>query len=345
MTAMAYGEAGQAGLMRRRAARLLAFARRRGRRGREAHGIVLMYHRIASLAADPWELAVQPNHFEAQMRELRKHADIVPLFRLREEFRKGRRSRPAVAITFDDGYADNLTVAKPILERYEAPATVFLATGYVGRREEFWWNRLARLLLGEQVLPVSQELSARGEIFLWDDPALGMAGSAAHQARRRLHDRLWDWLCGQTEEDRSKVLQLLETRMEAPLPADRDGWPLTPDEVGALVAGGLVDIGAHTVTHPMLSRLPSGDKAIEIRQSRAYCRRLSGRDPACFAFPHGDLDDECVALTREAGFDIACTSEPDLVWSTGNPHRTPRIFVRNEGGAALLRRLRWYWLA
>jgi len=344
MTAMAYGEAGQAGLMRRRAARLLAFARRRGRRGREAHGIVLMYHRIASLAADPWELAVQPNHFEAQMRELRKHADIVPLFRLREEFRKGRRSRPAVAITFDDGYADNLTVAKPILERYEAPATVFLATGYVGRREEFWWNRLARLLLGEQALPQRHKLAAGSEAFGWDDPAIGVEGKAGQRARLLLHGRLWEWLCVRPEADRSRLLQELEDRLGAP-PADHGAWPMTPDEVRALVAGGLVDIGAHTVTHPMLSRLPSGDKAIEIRQSRAYCRRLSGRDPACFAFPHGDLDDECVALTREAGFDIACTSEPDLVWSTGNPHRTPRIFVRNEGGEALLRRLRWYWLA
>jgi SAM-dependent methyltransferase len=68
MTAMAYGQAAQsAGLMGRRAARLLAYLRRRGRRGREAHGIVLMYHRIASLSADPWELAVQPDHFEAQI--------------------------------------------------------------------------------------------------------------------------------------------------------------------------------------------------------------------------------------------------------------------------------------
>lgn len=343
---MTYGETGQAaGLMGRRAQRLLAYWRRRDRRRREAHGIVLMYHRIASLSADPWELAVQPDRFEAQLRELKKHADIVRLSRLPGELRKGRRSRPVVAISFDDGYADNLTAAKPILECFDAPATVFLATGFVGRREEFWWNRLTRLLLSGRALPPRHGLIAGGSAFRWDEPALGANGKAGHRARLRLHDRLWDWLCGQSEEDRGRVLQELEDRLGAPAAADRGGWPMTADEVRALVAGGLVDIGAHTVTHPMLSRLPAGDKAIEIRQSRADCRRLSGGDPACFAYPHGDLDAECVELVREAGFDAACTSEPDLVWSTGDAHRMPRIFVHNEGGDALLRRLRWYWLA
>lgn len=343
---MAYGEDKQAaGPMGRRAARLLAYARRRGRRGREAHGIVLMYHRIASLSADPWELGVRPEHFEAQIRELKKHADIVPLAGLPGQLRKGRRSRPVVAISFDDGYADNLTAAKPILERHEAPATVFLATGFVGRHEEFWWNRLARLLLSGHALPQSHALIAGDRTFRWDDAALGVSGGAGQRARLRLHDRLWDWLGGRPEAERSQVLQELEDRLGAPLASDRGAWPMTPDEVRSLVAGGLVDIGAHTVTHPMLSRLSSKDKAIEIRQSRADCRRLSGRDPVCFAFPHGDLDAECVELVREAGFDTACTSESDLVWSSEDAHQMPRIFVRNEGGAALMRRLRWYWLA
>jgi peptidoglycan/xylan/chitin deacetylase (PgdA/CDA1 family) len=343
---MTYGEAGQAtGLMGRRAARVLAYARRRGRRGREAHGIVLMYHRIATLSADPWGLGVRPDHFEAQIRELKKHTDIVPLSRLASQLRSGRRSRPVVAITFDDGYADNLTAARPILERHEAPATVFLATGFVGRREEFWWNRLARLLLSGHALPQSHALIAGDSAFRWDDAALGVPGSAGQRACLRLHDRLWNWLCGRPEAERSQVLQELENRLGAPLAADRSAWPMTPEEVQALVAGGLVDIGAHSVTHPMLSRLSSGEKAIEIRQSRADCRRLSGCDPACFAFPHGDLDMECVELVREAGFETACTSESDLVWSSGDAYRMPRIFVRNESGDALLRRLHWYWLA
>lgn len=344
---MAYAQAGPgaAGRVRRQATRALDYARRFARRRREAHGLVLMYHRVASLRADPWGLGVSPAHFESQIRQLREHADIVPLERLRGELRIGRRSRPAVAITFDDGYVDNLSVAKPILERHQAPATVFLATGYVGRRADFWWDRLAKLVLHGAELPARIELTAGGEAFRCNDPWLVARDGRGAAARRLLHDRLWQWLSGRAEDERDRALVELERSLDARPAPDPNDWPMTPDQVREIANSGLVDIGAHCVTHPMLSRLSSARKALEIAQSRADCQRLTGRDPACFAFPHGDLDAESLALVREAGFAVACTSRPDLVWSADDARATPRIMVRNESGGSLLRRLRWYWFA
>jgi peptidoglycan/xylan/chitin deacetylase (PgdA/CDA1 family) len=333
------------GRMQRRIDRVIAYGSRRLRREHEAHALVLMYHRVARVEADPWELCVRPEHFESQISMLRELADLVPLPELRSQLRKGRRSRPAVAITFDDGYVDNLTVARPFLERYGAPATVFIATGHVGRRSNFWWDRLAKLVLPERALPSILELGIGNDRFQHQDEGLASSGTRGQRARRQLHDRLWAWCSNRADAERDAALAAVEQWADIHPPPDPASWPMTPGELRALMDGGLVDIGAHSVTHPMLSRLPAAEKAIEIRQSRADCERLTGRAPAAFAFPNGDADAESIALVRDAGFEIACTSQPDLVWHAGDAHATPRIHVHDENGTALLRRLRWYWLA
>ena len=333
------------GLMQRRIDRVVAYGSRRLRREQEAHGLVLMYHRIARAEIDPWELCVRPEHFESQIGMLREHVDLVPLTELRSQLRKGRDSRPVVAITFDDGYVDNLTVAKPVLDQFDAPATVFIATGHVGRRSEFWWDRLAKLVLPERALPSYLELGTGHERFLHHDVQLTAGGTRGRRARRQLHDLLWAWCGSRPDSERDAAVTAVEQWAGFHPEPDPTSWPMAPDQLRELIADGLIDIGAHSVTHPMLSRLSSAERSIEIGQSRADCQRLTGRAPAAFAFPHGDADAESIALVRDAGFKIACTSQPDLVWHAGDAHATPRVHVGDENGAALLRRLRWYWLA
>jgi peptidoglycan/xylan/chitin deacetylase (PgdA/CDA1 family) len=333
------------GRIRRKIDRVAAYSSRRMRRAHEAHGLVLMYHRVARVDADPWELCVRPEHFESQIRLLREHADVVPLLELRGQLRKGRRSRPAVAITFDDGYVDNLKVARPVLERFKAPATVFIATGQVGRRADFWWDRLTKLVLPERALPPDLELAIGEERFHHHDGQLAATGDRARRARRRLHDRIWAWCSNRPDSGRDAILAGVAQWAGVDPAPDPASWAMTPDELHALMDGGLVDVGAHSVTHPLLSRLRAAEKAHEIRQSRADCERLTGRTPAAFAFPNGDLDAESHTLVRDAGFELACTSQPDLVWDAGDALATPRIHVSDESGPAFLRRLRWYWLA
>jgi peptidoglycan/xylan/chitin deacetylase (PgdA/CDA1 family) len=333
------------GRIRRSVERVVAYASRRLRREQEAHGLVLMYHRIARAEVDPWELCVRPEHFESQIGMLRKFADLVPLVELRGQLRKGRQSRPAIAITFDDGYVDNLAVAKPVLERFEAPATVFIATGQVGRRADFWWDRLAKLVLPQRSLPRLLELAAGDDRFEHRDDRLAAPGKSGRRARRELHDRIWAWCINRPDAERDAILSAVAQWADVHLAPDPNSWAMTREELQALTDGGLVDLGAHSVTHPLLSRLPAAEKAIEIRQCRADCERLTGRAPPAFAFPNGDVDAESLMLVRGAGFKIACTSEPNLVWDASDAHATPRIHVRDESGTALLRRLRWYWLA
>ena len=112
--------------------------------------IVLVYHRVATLSSDPEMLAVTPENFRAQMRYLKENVSLV---RFEEDWTKA--SKPAVAITFDDGYADNALAALPILEEVGVPATFFISTGTIGTTREFWWHELERLILGGERLPSS----------------------------------------------------------------------------------------------------------------------------------------------------------------------------------------------
>src|SRR5262245_38128283 len=112
-----------------------------------ARAVILMYHRIADVPLAPWSMCVAPEHFAAHLLMLRQYAIPMSLNQLAHAYHAGNLPQRAVAITFDDGYADNLHHAKPLLERYGIPATVFVTTGYVGSTREFWWDELERVLL------------------------------------------------------------------------------------------------------------------------------------------------------------------------------------------------------
>src|SRR5262245_13457331 len=120
---------------------------------RETRGLILMYHRVAELPLDPWGLAVSPGHFAEHLQVLHKHGQPLALSRAVARLQEHRLRRGTLVVTFDDGYSDNLYLARPLLERYDVPATVFLVTGYIGGDREFWWDELENILLQPEILP------------------------------------------------------------------------------------------------------------------------------------------------------------------------------------------------
>ena len=320
------------------------WAGRRRRGARKRSGLVLMYHRIARAAADPWDLCVWPEHFESQLRVLREFADVVPLKDIHAELRAGRRTRPVVAVTFDDGYADNLYAAKPVLEEHDIKATVFLATGYLDEPSPYWWDALATAILAVDSLPTHLCLESGADRFEWRTRVRSQAGIRGRRARRALHDRLWSWLGAQSADNRPGIIEQIRAWAGTSGRCAADARPMTRAEVGELIASGIVDVGGHTRSHPMLSKLNAERKREEIDLCRRDCRDIVGRTPATFAYPHGDYDQESIDLVREIGFTLACTSQPALVWPETNPLTTPRIAVGNWDQATFRRRLRW-WLA
>ena len=147
---------------------------------RRAGVAILMYHRVCDAASDPWGLCVSRAHFNEHMEHLRRHCAVLSLRKLIALLVAGRLPKRAVVLTFDDGYADNLWNAKPILERFELPATFFVASGYVGQTCEFWWDELGRLLLQARTLPGTLNVRLNGRLYEW------MLGGGGHLYRRRL---------------------------------------------------------------------------------------------------------------------------------------------------------------
>src|SRR6266496_15788 len=129
--------------------------------------VILAVHRVTQLAFDPQWLAVRPQTFEIQMRFLRKRFRPMPLGELVERQGSGSIPQNTVVVTFDDGYCDNFHEAKPILDKYEIPATIFVATDNVDGKREFWWDELEYLLFSPAILPEFLELELKGRRCRW----------------------------------------------------------------------------------------------------------------------------------------------------------------------------------
>lgn len=289
--------------------------------------LIVLYHHVADVAADPWELAVSPRHFEQQIAVLSQAFEIVPL----SEIRSGRTSRkPLAAITFDDGYRDVATVAAPILERFDCPATVFLTTGAIGAKREFWWDELTRIVLESDYV---------GDIaFVAKGKDVRRTLTAGRRDRRKAHREIWAILASLDGSERADILEALAATTGADLAPRPSHAIMSADDVARL-KGGPLAVGAHTVTHPNLPDLDPEAQWREISQSRRDCEILTGERPDTFAYPHGTYAPVSVAAVKQAGFTVGVTCELDYVRADDDDALLPRFGTRDCGGLEMLLRL------
>jgi hypothetical protein len=144
-------------------------------------GVILLYHRVGVSVSDPWGLSVSLTHFDEHMEVVRRMTRPLRLGSLVESVRLGRGEAGAVAVTFDDGYADIVVNAAPVLERHDVPATLFLTTGAIGSSREYWWDELERLVLGADSFPARLRLDIEGQCEEW---SLGVTAPAAAEDAR-----------------------------------------------------------------------------------------------------------------------------------------------------------------
>jgi peptidoglycan/xylan/chitin deacetylase (PgdA/CDA1 family) len=298
--------------------------------------LILGYHRIAHGDWDPFGLSVSPEHFAEHLAILRAHARPLPLAHLLRALHDGRVPRDGVAVTFDDGYADNLALAQPLLDMHGVPATVFVATAHRG--SEFWWDALARLLSPGHRLPDRIRLTIDAECLTWSSPPPDDV-----RGRRRLLLAIHRRLQPLPHAAIRSIVEALGTDISGPCPASSVHRALTAEEVVELTRGGLVDIGAHGDTHSLIARLPTARQESEIRQSKALLERLLRRPILGFSYPYGSVSAPTMALVERAGFDFACASQSDVTSLRSDRFLLPRFWIPNWDGRAFLRWLR-RWL-
>jgi peptidoglycan/xylan/chitin deacetylase (PgdA/CDA1 family) len=305
---------------------------------------ILMYHRIASPRVDPWELAVQPDRFEQHLAVLRRTRYPLPMSEFVSRLERGTLPDKAVAVTFDDGYADNLYAAAPRLASTGVAATLFLATGFVGQRHEYWWDELARgILLRTGAVDAEVTIgSMRMSLVLGDgDERDGRwrASQEPRTERQRAYLAVWKHLRTAAPAEREDAMVQLRAVLEIPPPHRRD-LPMTASEVSALARGGIFDFGGHTATHPVLPALTPAERRDDIRQGREACERLISTPISGFSYPHGALDDDSQSAVRECGFAWACCNKSRSVPARGcDAYALPRLAVLDWEGPAFERAL------
>lgn len=318
-------------------------------------GLILLYHRVIEGIFDPFRLSVTPKHFAEHLEVLKQFTHPNSLRGLVQNIRDGAPLNRMVAITFDDGYTDNLTNVKPLLENYNIPATVFVATGFLEKGREFWWDELERILLQPGKLPQILCLVIDGSTYEWN---LGTDSQYTEDAFE--HNQTWSWYCPETDDPGQRqhlyrqlylLLQSVSVEERQRLLNDLVSWSgiqhksrsthcsLLPSEIYTLQQGPLIEIGAHTVNHPFLSRLPLSQQQYELGQSKTILEEIIECPVTSFAYPHGDYTSETVTLAREAGFACACSTICSKVAHDTDVFRLPRVEMQDWDGEEFARQI------
>ncbi len=308
---------------------------------------ILMYHRIREPLVDPWDLCVSPARFAEHLAMLAREFRPISLANLADALATDSVPDGAVAITFDDGYRDNLLAGLPALVHASVPATVFVVSGTLGQ-QDFWWDRVERIFLGGQELPDELVLVVDGQSHRWrpgrpdrvggrwraDDPAIS--------PRHATYRDVWELIHGLDTWTRHDVC----AQLSAWALHDRDRADLqilSDGELRALSAHPLITIGGHTVSHPALSTVDAETAIREIAECKRDLERLAGAPVDLFSYPYGDAGAETDGIAervRESGYRLACTTFQAPVRKGTDPLRVPRMAVGDWTGEELAARIR-----
>jgi peptidoglycan/xylan/chitin deacetylase (PgdA/CDA1 family) len=260
---------------------------------------ILCYHKV-SPDLHPYFAPVAPAVFEQQMRFLKSCYRVLSLRELVERSQRGDVPSRSVAITFDDGYSDNYENAFPILKRYGLPATIFVATGAIGTGNPLWHDQVFDAFRFATVTHARLNDSTL--------PALSLESPGSRDFSVRLVlDRARTLYGG----SRRKFIDDLEQKLRPSLPADRNKRMLNWEQIRKMHQEG-IEIGSHTVSHPILSRITREEMTRELADSRRkLCDELGG-PVFSFAYPNGrssDYNETVKALVKESGYSCAVTCQ------------------------------------
>jgi peptidoglycan/xylan/chitin deacetylase (PgdA/CDA1 family) len=292
---------------------------------------ILLYHRVAHAAPDTHGLCVTPAAFRAQMEHLRRELTPLSLADLVAALAAGALPPRAVAVTFDDGYVDNLTAASPILVEQGVPATFFVTAGELDGAHEFWWDTLEQIFLAGRPVPPTLEVELGG------GPRRLATRTAAE--RTTAHRAVYEALVAAAPEARDDLAARLVRWSGLMLVTRPDHRPMTGEEVRRLGRRPGHAIGAHGARHLALPAQAAEVRQREVVDGKARLEALLGRPVTLFAYPFGAVSGEAVAAAGAAGFAGAATCEPALVRPGCDPLRLPRLPVEAAGAEELFRTL------
>jgi peptidoglycan/xylan/chitin deacetylase (PgdA/CDA1 family) len=274
---------------------------------------VLIFHRVQRVPDPLFPEAPDAQAFTEILERWGQWFSVVPLSEALDRLKRRALPPRALAITFDDGYADNFTIALPILERLRMPATFFVAAGYLdgGRMFNDTVVEAVRRFDGDTL-----ELAHLG---------LGAHGTATLAARRRTIENLITRIKYLHPRERDEKVLAIAQAARSALP---DDLMLSSTQLRMLHRAGM-GVGGHTLNHPILSRLSGPEARAEIALGKERLEGLLGEPINLFAYPNGkpgnDFGSEHVQMVRDLGFRAAFSTAPGAARTGDDLHQLPRF--------------------
>jgi peptidoglycan/xylan/chitin deacetylase (PgdA/CDA1 family) len=291
--------------------------------------LVLGWHNVTGTYGFPSRPGAAQRGFAQQMKILARTAKVLPLQQALASLHAGERlPARAVALSFDDGYRDNLTIAAPILERLKLPATFFLVPRLLSGEVDAWWETIGWAI----------ECSSRSALQ-WEDVQVTLGDRGSRQtAYSQLVRRLKRRDQAAREQSMAELIERLQPTGQAPdLFMDWDG-------AHELVARGF-DIQAHTCSHPVLALESRERQRRELSDSRQELEAKLGVAVSTIAYPHGgpqDYSAETLAAAEQAGYRWGVTTREGFANGSMTPLEVRRCVVYPERGVVdLLAQLRY----
>jgi peptidoglycan/xylan/chitin deacetylase (PgdA/CDA1 family) len=292
-------------------------------------GAILTLHHVRPARSDAFQpnrlLEVSPEFFEAVIVGLKASGfDLVSLDEMHRRLLDGDLRRRFVSFTFDDGYRDNLEWAVPILRRHRVPFTIYIPTSFPEGHGDLWWLALEAVVAAVDTIEVGLPDGER--TFDCRTPA----------GKREAYAAIYWALRAMPREDQMRALiHGLAARYGVDISTLCAHQCMTWDEIATLAADPLATIGAHTVNHVMLAKLPQESVRLEMRGSADAIERRIGRRPLHFSYPVGDptsAGPREFAIARDLGFRTAVTTRPGVLFPEHREHFTalPRISLNGE---------------
>ncbi|WP_297450866.1 polysaccharide deacetylase family protein [Ferrovum sp.] len=274
---------------------------------------ILIYHRVLPKPDPLFPDEVDALRFDAQLNLLKNVFHLLPLPEAVDRLKNHTLPPRAACLTFDDGYADNASIALPLLKKHGACATFFVASGYLNGGCMFN-DRAIELVRHHPAESIDLRFLELGSLPL---TTLAERQTALQALLQRLKY--------EAPEVRCDHLLHLETQLGFTPPSDlmmNDAQVLSLHQAG-------MSIGGHTVNHPILTSLPPAVARREIEQNRTYLTQLLGEPPALFAYPNGkfgqDYRQEHADMVREMGYSAALSTEPGIARRESDLFHLPRF--------------------
>jgi peptidoglycan/xylan/chitin deacetylase (PgdA/CDA1 family) len=280
---------------------------------------ILIFHRVHPEADPLFPDEPDARRFDETMGWVKTWFNVMPLDAAVDAMKQRNLPARALAITFDDGYADNRTTALPILKRHGLSATFFISTGYLngGRM----WNDIVI----ESIRNSRAKTLKLDCINGFEGSRLNSLPIASLREKRNAIQRIVGEIKYLSATERQVASNSIADQCSADLPND---LMMTTEQVIDLQHAGML-IGAHTVTHPILAKLGTHDARKEIADSKQFLESVLGREINLFAYPNGrpdrDFQLKDAAIVKELGFKAAVTTAWGVATTDSDLMQLPRF--------------------